>query len=469
VGDRSFFSYASEELTDRLTAKVNLGNGNLVMVGKDVSVAGIAGLDLSLTRYYNSALADTTGGGDPSKLGNGWSHNLGGSVRLEFPDGATEGASDKRRVFFHGPSGYRVRFEKSAAGAGVKYIRKTPGLDAELRFDETDNVFRLQWHDKQVYLFDDNGRLEVIRDKQGNELTMGYYAAGNLEGAPAGTLRQVTDTRGRTAHFSYDTNELLQSVEVRDPSGTPLVRYAYEYTGTPLRLATSRVDFVTGGLLHGGGDTQNLGAKTSYRYDQDGRLFEVENARDEGGRTGGLTIKLAYKSNGAVESLTRLTESNALPDSVTGFDYTLPAAPMPAACVDADNKTHGTHSTLVDGDRTDVADTTRYCIDEHDRVVRTVDAKGHVRKASYTDNSNVATANMSGVDAGGFFTTTYDANDNATQTQTPTGGTAGADYTDPSNLHFPTAMSDYSTGAARDGNGQLTSPTWSYDYDRSAT
>ncbi|HEY6797924.1 MAG TPA: DNRLRE domain-containing protein, partial [Kineosporiaceae bacterium] len=85
AGDQRFWTYTSEQLDERLSAKVNVGNGNLLVTAHDAHVAGVAGLDLAVDRYYNSAVAASTGS-DVSRLGPGWSDNLGGSVRLEFPN-----------------------------------------------------------------------------------------------------------------------------------------------------------------------------------------------------------------------------------------------------------------------------------------------------------------------------------------------------------------------------------------------
>ena len=65
-GERRFWEYTSRELTDRVTAKVNNGTGNLLVSAKDAMVSGVAGWDMNLTRSYNSMSHDQ---GDP---GWGW-------------------------------------------------------------------------------------------------------------------------------------------------------------------------------------------------------------------------------------------------------------------------------------------------------------------------------------------------------------------------------------------------------------
>ncbi len=128
-GERRFWEYTSRELTDRVTAKVNNGTGNLLVSAKDAMVSGVAGWDMNLTRSYNSMSHDQ---GD-ARMGLGWSHEFGGSVRLEFPDSET--------VFFYGPSGYRAQFDKQTDGS---YVRSEdgPGIKADFSFDATSPTAR---------------------------------------------------------------------------------------------------------------------------------------------------------------------------------------------------------------------------------------------------------------------------------------------------------------------------------------
>ncbi len=77
-------------LESALTAQVNVGNGNLVITGKDLAIKG-PGLSLNLTRFYN-ALSSGTGA-----FGPGWTMSTGRDVGLTFGGG---------NVTFTGPSGF---------------------------------------------------------------------------------------------------------------------------------------------------------------------------------------------------------------------------------------------------------------------------------------------------------------------------------------------------------------------------
>lgn len=447
AGERKFYKFDTHQLTDRMQAKVNVANGNMILTGTDANVAGAAGLNLAVQRFYNSALTDAT---DPSKLGAGWSTGLGGSVRLEFADGGTE------RVFFYGVSGYRTRFDQNVAGT---YLDAEPGIDATLEYDSSNNTYRLEWYSKSVYVFNAAGRLTAMRDKQGNEITFTYAADAN----GAQLLDYATDTRGRKADFTYNAAGLLAAVEIQTPSGTPLLRYAYTYTADiPAQLASSRVSYVAtgdGSALPDTADSVNIDAETQYIYDGLGRLKEVIDAReteDPTNKTGGTTL-FAYNADGKVASVTRTTDSTDLPNSTTSYTYTNDGATNADCSTNPNSKTR----TVVDAERTDVSDTTTYCADSDGRVVRTVDANGHVRSTKYGPNSNVAEADMSGLGSGGQVSQyNYNDKDQLTGVETPTGGQASLQYGDAANPNAPTGVYDFSTGGNTSG-----AATWSYDYD----
>lgn len=443
AGDRKFYKYVSEKLTDKLSAKVNVGNGNLLVTAHDAKVSGIAGLDLKVDRYYNSNSAATPGS-DVSGMGAGWSTSLGGSVRLEFPNG------NDSRVYFFGPSGYRVQFDKN----GSSYDRTEPGFDGKLTYDNDTNTLRIKMHDKTVYVFQPyskyhrvRGHLTQMRDKNGNHIDYAYNADG--------TLDHATDTRGRKAVMGYSSDNLT-TMEIRKADSTVLVRYRYAYASG--RLTSSKVDYVNTSALPDTSDSVNVDALTTYSYDANGRLAQIKDARENSSsnHTDGGTTTINYDSSGNVWHLNRLTEDSSLPVSTSTFAYATTVTGTDCA----GNGDGATARTVVNGERTDVTDTTTYCLDQYARVQRVIDAKGHHRKTTWTANSNVATFDGSGLSSGGSsFTMTYDGNDNATNVETPSGGKSSADYADSTNPNFPTAMRDFDTG------GEGADNTWEYDYD----
>jgi RHS repeat-associated protein len=413
IGDRRFFGYDEHELTDRMTAKVNLANGNLLVSGTDLSIPG-TGLAATVQRHYNSLSTGT----DPSRLGPGWLLGDAPTVRLEFPSPG--------RVVFVGGSGYRVRFDRNAAG---DYLRAEPGLDAELSFHAGSNTYRLVWHSKRVHVFNAAGQMIRSEDKQGNQIGYTYTAGGELD--------YLTDTQGRTIDFGYASG-LLDTVT--DVAGGRTLDYDYAQFGGDPTYRLAEVTLTGYGL---GADTVNVGASTGFDYDAAGRLTAITDPL--GNRT-----QISYDGTSRrVQTLTRVTAAAGEPDPTTTFSYPASDPGCPA----------GTSVTRVDGPRTEVTDVTTYCADTHHRVVKTVDANGHPRSTGYTANSNVATFNDSAGGTGLPFTNTWDTSDNLRQTGLPTGGTATAEYTDTTNPHLPTAVRDY----AAEGFGA--GPTWTYDYD----
>jgi hypothetical protein len=119
IGDRRFYTFDGHRLNDRMSARVNVANGNLLLSATDLSIAG-TGIDARIERSFNSLSTDADPNGG---FGPGWSGGEVPTSRLEFPT-ATQ-------VSFVGPSGYRARFDKVSGS----YVRATPGIDARLSFD----------------------------------------------------------------------------------------------------------------------------------------------------------------------------------------------------------------------------------------------------------------------------------------------------------------------------------------------
>lgn len=458
AGDRKFYRYITEELTDRVTAKANVGNGNLYVEAKDATLAGVAGLDLNLTRYYNSSIR--VSGKDDSKLGPGWSSSLGGSVRLEFPK------ANNSQVRFYGPGGYRDTFNQS----GSNYTRNTPANEGKLTLDAANNQFKLRMKNKTVYVFRDSssspkadGQLLFMRDKNGNELTYTYTSSSDT--GLNGTLSSVTDTRGRKAVMTYTgsgADVRLNQIQTRKADGTALVTYNYTYSGSAKQLASSQVSSYNTSALPETEDnnTKNVGKTTTYTYDSNRQLIEIKDARENASTSGaGGTAQFAYDlSSYKVTSIKRVTGDTNVPDPTTTLAYF--DSVTDTKCNNYDSTTK---RTQVDGKRTDVVDDTVYCADTHSRVRKTIDAKERIRTTKFDASSNVEKFDDSGLgsDTSQTQTTmTYDGEDNPTTATTPSQSKASATYGDSNSPNVPTAMRDFDTG------GDPSKPaTWNYDYD----
>lgn len=412
IGERRFFTFDEQQLNDRMAAKVNVGNGNLLLAETDLNIAG-TGIDAGVQRFYNSLATNST---DPAKLGPGWVLGDSPTVRLEFPSA--------NRVIFVGPTGYRARFDRNAAG---DFLRADPGLDAALSFDSGSNTYRLDWFSKDRMVFDTAGKMTRSEDKQGNAISYTYNGSGDLD--------FFTDTQGREVDFTYASG-LLDTIT--DEAGGRTYDYNYaQFHGDPeYRLADFAV--TSYGL---GSDTVNLNQETRFDYDSDGRLIEVTDPE-------GHDTRLTYDDDSnRIETIQRRDDDG--PDPTTTFTYS-------GSDDQCDNPaTEGV--TEVNGPRTDVSDLTTYCVDEFDRVIDTIDAKGHPRASTYTANSNVEDFNDSG-GTGQPYAFGWSADDNLESVGLPSGGESTAAYGDATSPHFPTAVRDFATADA-------SAATWAYDYD----
>lgn len=425
IGAREFFTFEDQALNDRLTTKVNVGNGNLLVSAGDLSIAG-TGVNLEVGRHYNSLSTDTT---DIAKLSAGWSMSGGPSERLLFPQGG-----NNRVVFQHG-TGYRVQFDKNTQGG---YVVDEPGLRADLKYDAGPGEYRLEWFSKDKWVFNTSGQLVRRVDKNGN--TVSY----TRDSVNDGRLTKITDTRGREVTFTYSgTNGLL--THVTDVAGGRTLRYNYTTT-SPYRLTETWIESY--GL---NSPDANLNAKTLYGYDTDGRLTTVTDPRGQVTTIGyvGTTRRVAI--------VTRPTPATTnVGDSVWTYTY---STTVDTKC---DNRIDVTKQTEVNGPRlpTEVADVTTFCFDTHDRSRVTYDAKGHKRRSEYGTNSNVIEFNESGVTGPGapVFGYAYD-NNNLTEVKLPSGGTSTAGYADTGkNPHLPTSVHSWN-------NSKTGAAAWVYDYD----
>jgi RHS repeat-associated protein len=275
VGEQRRFSFTDElTLTDRLAARVNVANGNLLLAATDLRIRG-TGLDAEWTRYYNSR-APAVG-----PLGRGWVAGTGADVRLrEHPDGA---------VSYHAPSGFTARFARTATGWA-----RPPGVAATLTRDAASGAWTLRFdRGEGRYLFAASGQLSRIADRNGNELRLAYTA---------GRLTTLTDTQGRELSFDYAGERLAA---VTDAAGR-VVRYGYDPGGTLLVSVTDAAGGITrfgytAGLLTS--ITTPAGRRVEVGYLADGSARVASLTRRDAG--GDATTALAYEP-----ALTRVTDPN---------------------------------------------------------------------------------------------------------------------------------------------------------------
>ncbi|HCN28915.1 MAG TPA: hypothetical protein DIT64_09130 [Verrucomicrobiales bacterium] len=393
-------------------------------------------MPLSFTRYAASNLADDALADSP--LGANRLHNF--ASKMVTPDTAF-----KQVVL---PDGRTALFRKTSG----KWVLSSP-LDVPYQLLEAGAEFRFgDPHTKQIWTYDNNGRLTKIEDGKGNTHTLNYIA-GKLDTVSDGlgrvieisqpgslieSVKGMTEAEEREVTYSY-TSGVLTSVtdhgghvttygnaagrptSVTRPEGNEL--FTQIYTGDKVTSQTER-----------GTDTSTLdynGAQTTFTdptgetivdtYNAEGRLISHA---DEAGKA----ITMAYDSAGRRTSVT---------DRLGRTTTTLYHAPsgLPAAITNAEGrKTLFTYkartlSGLVFHDLVKITypdgASRSFVYDAKGNVTQIKDETGKTWKYTYNARGQVLTSINP---LGGVTTSQYDANGNLTEVQPPDEGATQFTY-----------------------------------------
>jgi RHS repeat-associated protein len=185
------------------------------------------GVSLDFARRYGNSIQSRYATGP---LGRGWftpwqtrlvSENNGGLVQIVGEAGSARTfLRDTRNGSYFSGTGDSSTLV--AVGGGAFELRAVSGTVTRFRADGRIDFVRDVNGNKVTAGYDANGRLTSLTHTSGASLTIGYNAAGLV-----GT---VTDSAGRTATYGYDpTNTYLTTVTTSDGKVT---RYTYQTTGT---------------------------------------------------------------------------------------------------------------------------------------------------------------------------------------------------------------------------------------------
>lgn len=373
MGDYTGAQYDTHQLTDRSSAGVNVGTGNLLVSNSDEHMTGVDGLDLNVGRYYNN-LSD-----DQGAFGTGWSMSPGSDTYLEIQ-------SDEHDVvdYFDGTGNAQMYYLDNAGTAFVS----PPGEDAQLTTNDMGNnysatTFTLTFrHSGLIETFTAPANEEpkvaelyTIQDRHGNTITYTYNTSHQVTSikdsygqittiawSPEGYISQITDPTGR--EYQYFQNSSGQLTSYEDPAGNT----------------------------------------TYYGYDSYGNLTQITTAQ-------GNITKVRYDAGNTneVTSLERLVH----PTDSSGPTWTYQYAPASGTCASTPGWTQGTVSDPN-------LHVTTYCIDDLDRIVNTIDALGHTQSATYSAAPSPANTSSGGFPTGGTtptgmpvtFTYSTDGGDN---------------------------------------------------------
>jgi RHS repeat-associated protein len=222
---------------------VNMVNGNLYHVERDIEIKGRGGMPIVFERSYNGRLIKD------GPLGFGWTHtfnhvltfrdeNLGGT-----DNGASNDALTSSVTWTDGTGSekfIRIAGANAAGVPGTSVFTTPQGFYFQVA-RQADGTYTVREKSGVIYTFesiagavDQRARLLSIRDRNGNTLAVSY--SGN-------TLNAVTDGLGRALRFT--SNAAGRISEIRDWSGR---KFQYDYDGqgnlmafkNPLAIAGSQ-------------------------------------------------------------------------------------------------------------------------------------------------------------------------------------------------------------------------------------
>ncbi|MFD9735195.1 RHS repeat-associated core domain-containing protein [Umezawaea sp. NPDC059074] len=370
-------SYPMErhQISDRLELAVNLSNGNVMVVARDLTLKG-TGLNLSVDHVYNSQDWAT------NSFGN-WQLNSGPAVGLRIWNGSVE---------LRGPNGYCVQYPENGSGG----YTDAPGVGATLQKVEG-GKYNLAFHDSQeTWQFSASGWLISQSDRNGHTNTVRYTSDGDIA--------SLVDSQGRATAFATSDGKVTA---ITDPSGFSFGGYTY-----------------TDGRLTRFSDRD--GKAVSVGYDSDGLLTSITDAR-------GGTYTVGYTD----ERVTSLTQPITGGTATTAYAYDVDArkttvtdANGHAAVHEFDDQGRQVKATDALGhaqSRTWTANSdvntatnaltnsTTYTYDPLNNLIGTQLATGAKNVVGYTDSTHPHLPTQVTDPSGNQITSEYDSNGNTTK------------------------------------------------------
>jgi RHS repeat-associated protein len=245
---------------------------------------------------------------------------------------------------------------------GGSRIFFTPQPDGSFQSDSgsgetltlSSGAYRLMKQDGSAVQFNPNGTLAYQEDANGNRVTAGYNAAGQL----------VSLTTNTGAHFQFTYNSSGHITTLTDSSGT-VITYTYDASGQFLIGCTGPGGTTSYTYVSNESPAQNNalasitnpdGSNDYFAYDNQGRLI------DEHADGGAGDVQYSYIGFGG------FTATNARGDTTTVFANTL-----------------GQIAEVIDP----LGNVTRYDYDNNGDLTRVIDARGDVASYKYDGQGNL--------------------------------------------------------------------------------
>ena len=339
LGSLPYFGFDKTELSLDLVARVNLGNGNLLLTDSDAVLTG-PGESIRADRFYNG-LSTSAG-----SFGGGWSSAVS---QIDF--GLQVSGST---AVFHGPSGIAATFTHSGStytapmGFNATLTQNTASTDARfvLKYNRTGEALSFNpsgWITSDVdkngvgnhYSYDSNNRVHYVTGDSGRQLTINWSGPGQIASMDdsAGRHWQYDQTNGAlsrvgkpgnlTEQYTYDTSGRVATVQISGAQGSDeLATFGYD---TSSRITSLKIASVTA--------PTTIVAKTTYAFTSgqtvltDGNGHATTYAIDTQGRVLSATDALGHKrsstytSNSDVQTTTDALGSGQTPGNQTTYGY----------------------------------------------------------------------------------------------------------------------------------------------------
>ena len=213
------YTMLSTPLTDRSTMSVNVASGDLMIQANDLQIAGVAGLNFTSNRTWNSLNTDI------GEYGKWTDSNVNENELRTWPDGT---------VAIQGTSGGWFTFIRQSNASfitppGIKAVMCESGSPSPCPASlPSGTKYRLAYDASGDYVdYDSEGLGSGVHDRFGNTISAEY---------PSRERANYTDTHGhKIEEFS---NKDFFITEIKDVSGSRNTKYTYNNDGSSSLLET---------------------------------------------------------------------------------------------------------------------------------------------------------------------------------------------------------------------------------------
>jgi RHS repeat-associated protein len=413
TGSRPGATQVPFQISDEVTAKVDVGTGNLVIATQSLSLPGVNGA-IGIGQFYNTY--GVTIGGTSIPSANKWTVSIAGAGFLTAGSGGN--------LVYVAGDGSTWPFTQISGAPGT--YTSPAGLKQDLTL--ASGVYKLTDRtSRQVISFNADGQPTSIADRNGNSTTIGYTGSN-----PTSVTSTAGPVAARSATLSYNATTRTLTATQTSGSSTRHIDYVKDANSNLTSIVDAESKTTTFGYTSGNLTTISspAGGTMTFGYDSSNRVVSVSRTNTTAGSPGTSVTRLAYPST----TQTLVARPN------TNQSSAVSAVP---------------HIT--------------YNLDTSKRVVSSTDELNRYRGTSFTPQSDVLTSTSGdGVATPtGTTTNTWTANggDSQTSSKAPTGATASLAYSNTAlaSKYLPSSGTDdagHATSYTYNGAGnQLTSTT----------